>query len=130
MEESDKPLYADPNEVKAFAANLTDDHLECRTLGHLWRPFQADWKRNDNAYLLTLLCNRCNTTRNQWLDRYGDVIKGNYEYEEGYQHQGMGRIVGRGRSALRLESLTRIIGDRSPVNRAARAPKNGENGGS
>jgi hypothetical protein len=114
---------ADPDEVRSFAAGLTDEYLECRTIGHLWRPFGADWKRDEQAYLVTYLCNRCNTSRHQWLDRFGDVVKGNYDYDEGYQHKGMGRIVGRGRSALRLESLTRIIGTRTPIKRAAQRPK-------
>jgi hypothetical protein len=120
MADRQPPRTADPDEVKTFAAGLSDEYLECRTLSHNWRPFQAEWKRDEGAYLVVYLCHRCNTTRNQWLDRWGDVVKGNYEYDEGYQHKGMGRIVGRGRSALRLESLTRIMRTRTPINRATR----------
>ena len=114
---------ADPDEVKSFAATLSTEHLACRTMQHRWQPFEAKWQKDDAAYLVTYLCDRCATTRTQWIDRFGDVVKGSYEYEDGYQHKGMGRIVGRGRSALRLENLTRLMGDRSAINRANRAGK-------
>ena len=39
----------------------------------------------------------------------------NYDYADGYQRKGFGRITGDGRDALRLESIVRQVGDRSEI---------------
>jgi hypothetical protein len=119
---------ADPDEVKSFARGLSDEFLECRILSHNWQPFQAAWERDADAYLVQYLCERCNSARHMWIDRFGDVVRGGYDYEDGYQHIGMGRITGRGRSALRLESLSRILGSRTPMRRARRIKERDDSG--
>jgi hypothetical protein len=101
--------YADPDEVRSFAGELPDNYLHCRTLGHAWTPHRAQWRPDEGAYWTVYLCPRCDTQRVEWLDEFGDKVRGNYAYEDGYQHKGMGRITGRGRSMLRLEELHRII---------------------
>ena len=106
----ERPRYADPEEVGAFAENLPDRYLHCRELGHLWRPFTAAWDEGARAYERVLRCSRCRTERHQTLSAYGAVVTNAYHYPDGYQHVGFGRITGDGRDRLRLESLTRAIG--------------------
>jgi hypothetical protein len=101
--------YADSDEVRDFAAGLSDQFLLCRELGHQWRPFFARWDAEENAFQRTLKCSRCKTQRHQWLSYSGSVLGNYYEYAEGYTHKGLGRIVGEGRDHLRLESVTRLI---------------------
>lgn len=99
--------FAEPAEVATFAEQLADNFLECRLLQHNWRPFTARW--NSGAYDVVHRCNRCYTRRVQVINARGFVIKSHYEYAEGYQHEGLGRIVGDGRAALRLESVQRVV---------------------
>lgn len=103
------PTYADPKDVAQWAEELTASYLECRELGHLWRPFAARWVPEDRYYERVLRCTRCKTKRVQTLSRRGEVVLSHYVYPDGYQSNGMGRIVGDGRDALRLESLTRFL---------------------
>jgi hypothetical protein len=100
--------YADTGEVEAFAAELPEKFLHCREMNHNWRPFDVG-PHKDGGYERTLRCVRCKTRKVQHLDRYGMLIGGTrYEYPEGYQAENLGRIVGEGRGALRLESIKRI----------------------
>jgi hypothetical protein len=62
-----------------------------------------------HAYERTLECGRCSTTRTQWLSAFGATIKGSYSYPDGYTHQGLGRLDGAARDALRLETVTRWL---------------------
>jgi hypothetical protein len=101
--------YADEEEVGAFAADLPDTFLLCREIGHNWRPFFARWDVDENAYQRTLRCQRCKTQRHQWMSYSGSMLGNQYEYTEGYQHKGLGRIVGEGRDRIRLESITRLV---------------------
>jgi hypothetical protein len=39
----------------------------------------------------------------------GTVLGGSYDYPQGYQHVGLGRLDGADRDALRLESLLRVF---------------------
>lgn len=100
--------YADVGEVEAFAAELPEKFLHCREMNHNWRPFDVG-RHKDGGYERTLRCVRCKTRKVQHLDANGMLIGGtHYEYPEGYQVQHLGRIVGEGRGALRLESIKRI----------------------
>lgn len=101
--------YADDDEVRDFASGLTDSFLLCREIGHNWRPFFARWDPDENAYQRTLRCVRCKTQRHQWMSSSGSMLGNHYEYAEGYQHKGLGRIVGEGRDHLRLESIQRLV---------------------
>jgi hypothetical protein len=63
-----------------------------------------------NAYTRTLRCGRCRTERVQSLSMYGDTLNGGYRYAEGYAApKGTGHLVGVDRSALRLESIVRLV---------------------
>jgi hypothetical protein len=103
--------YADRSEVASFAQELSVNHLHCRELGHLWRPWVAQWAQEHEGYERALRCTRCRTERWQIISASGAVVSSHYVYPEGYIHLGLGRIVGEGRDALRLESLTRALTD-------------------
>lgn len=101
-------MPTDP-EAADFVHSLPDAYLDCRDYGHLWSARTARWDSEMRAYERTLGCTRCDTTRTQWLSAYGSTLKGSYNYPEGYQHKGLGRLDGGARDALRLESVTRLL---------------------
>lgn len=101
--------YADRDEVSDFAGGLSISHLQCRDVGHNWRPWVARWDDEHNCYERALRCTRCRTERWESIGASGSKLGSHYKYPEGYTAQGIGRIVGEGRDALRLESLTRQI---------------------
>lgn len=100
---------ADASEVEQFAASLKESYLLCRELGHNWRPHTARYLADQRAYERSLRCSRCYTERRQVLTGSGHIVGSSYVHPEGYLHKGLGRIVGEGRDALRLESLQRFI---------------------
>lgn len=116
--EKNTKLYADTDDVIEFAAGLSEDFLYCRELGHNWRPYSAGellgGKKEDQVvgYYRTLRCSRCETKREQEVTDRGLILRNFYVYPDGYILDGLGRIVGDGRGALRLESITRITGRR------------------
>ncbi len=100
--------YALRGEVERFAQTLTDKFLACRELGHNWMPRTAVLTK-DNHYDRVLRCSRCRTERHQTISRKGEILTSQYHYRQGYQAQGLGRVVGDGRAALRLESIFRTM---------------------
>jgi len=106
------PNYADPHEVADYAATLTEAYLQCRETGHNWTPWTAYPIKG--GYERALRCVSCQTKRWETLDSYGGKVKGHYEYPDDYLHEGLGRIVGDGRNALRLESVTRVMTEAPP----------------
>lgn len=108
------PLYAPPSEVADFAANLTISFLLCRDIGHNWRPFGAQYMA-DGYYERVLRCTRCKTERWETITTRGSKNGTHYKYPDGYQHKGLGRIVGDGKDALRLESILRAVGERAEI---------------
>jgi len=103
--------YADRAEVESFAGGLMISHLHCREMGHNWRAWVARWDEEHRCYERALRCTRCRTERWQSISTSGAMVASSYKYPEGYTAQGIGRIVGEGRDALRLESLTRALAD-------------------
>lgn len=103
----DHPREADIDDVREFAASLPERYLHCREMGHNWRPFSAG-RYKDGGFERVLRCTRCRTKRRQGIDGRGMIMASSYEHPPGYLSDGMGRIVGEGRGALRLESIQRI----------------------
>jgi len=101
------PLYAEVEEVKEFAEGLPANFLECRELGHNWKPYTGSYVEGGIHRILR--CPRCRTERHQEISLGGTIINSKYIHPDGYLHKGMGRIVGDGRDALRVESLTRFM---------------------
>lgn len=103
-------LGADRAEVAGFANGLSISHLHCRELGHNWRPWVARYDEEHNAYERALRCTRCRTERWETIGLSGAKLGSHYKYPDGYvAPAGLGRIVGEGRDALRLESLQRAL---------------------
>lgn len=103
---------ADPRTVARWSHDLSDEFLLCRDIGHQWRPFTARFVPALNAYQRTLRCGRCTTERRQTVSLTGEISSGGYAYAEGYvAPRGQGRLTGRARGALRLESIGRLIGE-------------------
>lgn len=104
----DDDRWADVDAVAEFAEGLPERFLHCREMNHNWRPFDVG-RHKDGGYERTLRCVRCKTRKVQHLDVRGMPVGGTrYEYPDGYQSDGLGRIVGEGRGALRLESIKRL----------------------
>lgn len=102
-----KPLFADVEEVKEFAQGLPDKFLECREMNHIWKAWTGQYI--EGGILRILRCQRCRSERHQEISLSGTVLRSWYKHAEGYLHEGMGRIAGDGRDALRVESLTRFM---------------------
>lgn len=104
--------FADASEVTELAKEMKQAYLECRELGHLWRPWMAQEIRDERLgrhWERTLRCGRCRSKRNQILTSNGSVVSNSYSYADGYVNKGLGRIVGEARDALRAESLRRHV---------------------
>lgn len=99
---------ASREEVESFAKTLNASQLACREMGHSWRAWVAQYDSEHNAYRRALRCSRCKTERWQTIGLSGAVLGSHYKYPDGYTCE-LGRIVGDGRDALRLESLTRTL---------------------
>lgn len=106
---SQGPSYAHPDDVRDWAEGLKESYLQCRELGHNWRPHTARWSSEFEGFERRLRCTRCRTVREQVLSAHGAVVTNQYLYPDGYQTHGMGRVVGDGRDALRLESIQRAL---------------------
>jgi hypothetical protein len=101
--------YAARQDVEDFAANLSLGFLQCRELGHVWKPWAARRDDEHNTFERSLRCPRCKTKRHETLSVRGAKLRSYYEYPEGYTTDGLGRIVGEGRDALRVESMIRSL---------------------
>lgn len=102
-----KQLFAEVEEVKEFAESLSDEFLECREMNHIWKAWTGQYV--EGGILRILRCQRCKCERHQEISLSGTILSSHYKHPEGYLHKGMGRIVGDGRDALRVESLTRFM---------------------
>ena len=102
--QDDREFFEAMSDIFAFAEDLPEKYLECRELGHLWRPWTAI-SNPDGGFDRTLRCTRCTCKRIQVLSGRGVVLRNYYEHPEGYLHKGMGRIEGDARGALRLASV-------------------------
>jgi hypothetical protein len=110
-----RPGYADVKVVRALAKDMPDSFIQCRDLGHNWRPQTANEtsakaRKAGVFYERILVCPRCETQRFQQLSRRGEVIRNSYTYPQGYETpSGTGRIVGQARDVLRITGLLRIV---------------------
>jgi hypothetical protein len=103
------PAWADPDDVRAWASSLDEAKLLCRDLGHLWKPYRANFNLTERAYERVLRCSRCKTERSQTLSQVGSVLRNAYDYQPGYLTPRLGRLAGSSRDVIRLESISRAI---------------------
>lgn len=94
-----------------WGEDLPESYLQCRDMGHVWRPYVASWEPAERAYRRVLHCPRCGTERTQWISASGHIAHGNaYAYPEGYSAPaGYGRMDGGARDAIRLASVLRFV---------------------
>ena len=95
--------------IETFAASLSLSFLACRELGHIWKPWLAQWSSEYRAYERELRCSRCKTTRRQLINEHGHVLSNGYRYRDGYQAKNVDSPVRGNRDVFRLEALTRFI---------------------
>lgn len=96
-------------DLDAALEKLNLDFIECRDIGHPWRKASTRWMKAENAWEQAMVCGRCGTRRTRWLSRTGSILGGGYDYADGYQLKGSGRLVGTDRDKVRLAS---ILGDK------------------
>ncbi len=103
------PEFADPQEATEWARDLNDAYLECRDERHDWRRVSARWLPEAGVYERKRKCRRCKTVKTQTLSELGTVVSNAYDYPDGYQTTGLGRLAGDSLAAMRLVSLTREL---------------------
>jgi hypothetical protein len=96
-----------------FAADLSNAFLQCRELGHQWRPRTASFDPSAQVFDRSLRCPSCKTIRRQVLTSSGHVLRNAYDYPDGYlsKHLTPGTYS---RDVFRLEALTRFL-DKNPT---------------
>lgn len=98
----------DQSALDAALGSMSDEFIGCRDFGHSWRPRSAVLLVN-GGYEQTLACSRCKTIRTRILGRRGTQERNGYDYAEGYQLKGHGRMTGSDRDVLRLNSVMRLV---------------------
>lgn len=93
------------SQVEDFAATMKSSFLQCRDLGHAWKPYSAGSHR-DGGFERKHRCRSCGGFRTQRLSAMGRIISNSYDHPDGYLSP-IGRIDGDGRGLLRLEVLSR-----------------------
>lgn len=92
-------------DVDAAINAMASEHLQCRDVGHHWRPWDAYRLPRGRGYDQRMRCGCCATVRHRVLDRTGDVIRQSYRYPDGYLVDGVGRLTGADRGTLRIRDL-------------------------
>lgn len=98
------------DDLAGWARDLPDDFLQCRDIGHTWRPAGARIT-SESTYERSMRCGRCKAERMQTLSATGAILGGGYHYEDGYlAPRNSGRMTTDRRDGLRLESVLRVLG--------------------
>lgn len=93
---------------------LPERFLECRDLGHSWRPWTARaFGGRLGGFESVLRCSDCGTLRTRTLSRTGAVMSSHYTYPDGYLVAGLGRLTGTDRDAVRLASIRHMLAHES-----------------
>lgn len=88
---------------------METEFVQCRDFGHSWRPHVARWVGKDNCYEVIRRCARCDTERAMLLSSRGQILSSAYDYPQGYQMKGMGRMTSSDRDHVRLASLRTVL---------------------
>lgn len=117
-----KPKFATVDDMKAALETMPAGHVDCRDLGHQWKPFTAVYDDVSNSYDVVHRCPRCKTRRRRLLTSTGHVVGSSYNYNEAdhYLVHGLGRIAGEAKDAVRLMGTTLFMASR-PANPARKA---------
>lgn len=101
------PKFADARDVQRIAPQWTDEQIECRDLGHHWRPSDVTHIARLRYYRVSHECVRCGMVRIREMAETGHVYASTYIYPEGYLVQGMGRVAGDAKDAVRIAAIKR-----------------------
>lgn len=102
------PRFAEPHEVEHLARGWSEDQLQCRIYGHVWRPLRATFHTEYRFYYTVQVCPRCESERHSELSERGHVASTWIKYAAGYLAEHVGRIAGDGKDVLRLSALQRV----------------------
>jgi len=73
----------DMNAVNKLTNTWPDSWVTCRTIGHSWKPINAERKPSWGT-LLVIQCVNCHTKREDTINRFGEVSTRNYIHPDGY----------------------------------------------
>lgn len=96
--------------LDSFAHDLSERFLQCRDLGHEWRPFAGAYDPDGRVFEREMRCRSCKTTRRQTITTAGHVLANRYTYADGYQAKNVDTGRNYSRDVFRLESVTRFLG--------------------
>ena len=69
--------------LRAAIADLSDEHLTCRDIGHRWRI--AAYRRAEGGDIVRTLACRCGTARTETFAPGGEMVRRSYRYVDGYR---------------------------------------------
>lgn len=95
-----------PDGVADLLTELPDSFLECRELGHAWRPLRALHSRRHRTFDVSRRCSRCGTERTVVMSERGEVYSSSYLYPKHYSLKGVAYTT-EVRDLVRLQGVTR-----------------------
>ena len=105
-----RPQMAKLDDVAQFTARLPDDFLACRTWAHSWDLATSAVRRASGHIHWSVECATCGTIRTLIMTSSGRIAGNRYDYPDGYQSTGLGRIGQSGRALFRMATLKRVRG--------------------
>lgn len=107
--------HASESDVRGAVGEWSDGVLSCRMYGHRWEPYRATINKRHGFIYVERICKQCwidkdcpPTIKHEEMSLRGRVYSSWYSYAAGYLTDGMGRIIGDARDALRLGAVSRI----------------------
>lgn len=95
---------------KRATADLTDEFVRCRAVGHSWDDFHpTDMRRPLFGWRLSFRCTRCLTERHDLVDAMGRLLQRSYYYDDDYKEAGIG-LKGVRKDDFRREMALRTYG--------------------
>lgn len=104
--------WATRAEAAAAARRWDTQQLECRTNNHAWAFTSLTSNETLGFFHEVSTCSRCGTVKHKEMSTRGAVFSSWYAHPEGYLSEGIGRIAGDARDALRIELVNRRRGAR------------------
>ena len=95
--------------VTSWAEQLPSSYLQCRDIGHSWKPLAASWVPADRQYHRELQCGRCRALRAQRLSSTGYVESSWYVYPDDYLMPPGSTYDTAARAVVHLASVTQLI---------------------
>lgn len=99
--------FAELADIERQVDLWTDAQIECRDLGHHWLPVDAIHVARLHFYRVSHGCARCGMVRIREMSESGHVYAQTYQYPDGYLAQGLGRIAGDAKDAIRVAAIRR-----------------------